>query len=450
MVARNHLTLQKLSLTKRIVLHLNFDRAVELSDFVKTLPANGELLFHVEGLKDAEGNPSEVTKAVAEKHPAEKVTHILKTDAISITQDGGKSLAIKGLKTIEGNQKAFEVILEEGSKLTNNKNVDVTTKYVSKDGEPTVSTKNFILTDARTPEVTSVTNEGMKKVAVKFSEPITAATISVDAGNSVVADQKIGEFHPATQVDNRNLVTLNMADWLKSGQHGIEVSSTTDFANNVGKTQNLNFTVAANTAKPVAASSEVASPYQFSIFFNAPVLKTDADKYEVEVYDEANDRWESLNEFLTTEVKPVVGEDNTAIQFNQEFESRISNDGKELVIEAKNDWQELFQTTRTEKDFHNYEYRVVYAKEALVNQDNGLKNDRFTVELSTGANADSALTKPDTTSPAIEDIIQVSANEYEVTLSEPVLLGGNETAEFVGTGKNGETVTIKAPNANLW
>ncbi|WP_424236464.1 S-layer homology domain-containing protein [Bhargavaea ginsengi] len=416
----------------RVTLH--FDRDVTLEDFAQTLPRTGEALYNVEGRTD---NP--VTKAVASTYPADVVTLALAPEAIVVTQ-GETAKAVKGIK-LTSTPNVVEVILEKDSDLANNQAVDVEVNYTSKYGETSNSAKSFTLTDARPAEVTEITNEGMKTVNVKFSEAIDTADFKVDAGTQQIESITLGEFHPATQEDNRNRATIQLATWLKAGQHGLEVSKATDFAGNeYGQTQNLTFNVAANTTKPVVDTRVVASPEQFHFFFNAPVSGDLANSYTLERYDEDNDRWEAVTDL------PLVPE--------------LLPNRTEFVIELGEDWTEYYNTATTKENFYNDQYRVVFAKDTLTNLDNGLKNDRFVVELSN----DTALSNPDNTSPVIETVTQVSSNTYQVKASEPVKLAGKDSAgdtlsqsqndlptvkaEFVGTDADGKPVTINGTVGN--
>lgn len=424
-------------------LTLYFDRDVDLNDFAETLPATGEALFRIAN------QPELVTAEEAATKPAESVTLALRandtpgntdvnnTPSLKVTQPNKTDIRIKGLNPVKGNKKAIEVVLEKATPLNNNQSFRVESNYVDKNGVASQSAKESKLTDKRTPEATAVTNSGMKTIQVKFSEAIQAATITVDGGTKVIsAGPTFGEFHPATFKDERDLATIKMADYLVAGGHSVNISNATDFAGNTSNHQTLDFTVAANTTKPATVKSEVTSPYQFSFFFNAPIVPYGGDVNEapeIQVYDEANDAWVELNEFFA---------EREDIPAGQTFDKRWSADGKELVLEAKEDWREFFDTVDTQENYFNYEYRAVFNKDTLINNDNGLRNDRFVVELSREENAGSALTKQDKTSPTITGLAQISSNEYRVSLSEPVVLGGNEVPTFVGTGPDGKPVTI--------
>lgn len=420
---------------------LHFDKAVELSDFVQTTNAEGALLYQARQ-SDGTWGPA-VTAAAVAGLPAVDVRHALKAGALTFTQDGNTPITILGLKPVAGDNKSLEVIFEKVNDLDNNKAVNVAARYVSDFGRVSNSSTSFTLTDARTPEATAVTNQGMKTVAVKFSEAIDFATFKVDATSPLAGAVRYGEFDVRTLEDTRDMAYITTAAYLTAGQHKVEVSSPTDFAGNVGATQNLNFTVAANTTTPTA-TAVVQSPEQFRVTFNTPVDAVTNGDFEMQRYDEANDTW-----VAATNV-PLAVQHPTST---------------EAVIELTQDWTVIYNTSNTNKNYYNDKYRLVFTKGALVNTDNGLTNDRFVVDLSA---AGSALTTPDTVSPSITSIeaTNAAADSFIVTASEPIKLAGKDNAgstlsqqqaatgntlpeakvQFLGTDADGKPATV---NGNI-
>ncbi|SEJ63177.1 S-layer homology domain-containing protein [Bhargavaea ginsengi] len=431
---------------------LFFDRDVELEDFVVTSPASGAVNYQI---RTADGWSAPTPFVPATVNP-EDVRHALNPGAIVINDEIGADAeldGILGLKPVAGNAKAIEVILEKDAVLADNSQVDVEVNYTSLYGKNSTSSTDFILTDARTPEVTQVTNSDLQTVAVKFSESIVSADFKLD-GSYVIADDNVeyGEFDARTLEDNRNMAYVGIgadynlntpptpAGYMAAGPHKIEVSNSTDFAGNVGKTQNFDFTVAANTTAP-SATVEVASPEQFHVTFNTEVPADEVEDFQFQVYDEDTKTWvDSEIELLVTDLGDNV-----------------------YSFELTEDWTQIYDTDGTGENYYNDKYRIAYAKDALVNVANGVTNAEA-IELDLNYSG-SPLNTRDSVSPTITDVAQQgTAASFIVTTSEPVKLAGEadnagETlsqtqedsnngtlpevkATFTATTVEGKTITI--------
>lgn len=104
-------------------------------------------------------------------------------DSVAISQ-GGTPFEIQGFKPVDGNANAIEVLLKDpnlgGTALTDNEKVEIVANITNSLKRVTESKASFVLTDARTPEVTSVKAEGMNKVVVQFSEAVADGKVRFD------------------------------------------------------------------------------------------------------------------------------------------------------------------------------------------------------------------------------------------------------------------------------
>ncbi|EMR07931.1 Parasporal protein [Bhargavaea cecembensis DSE10] len=435
--------------TDRVTLH--FDREVSLEDFVVTSPT-GELNYQYRQADGSWGAPTTVVNPLVD--PAD-VRHALKPEAINVLNAperinggliGGGSIdgasnylvdGILGLKPVEGDSKSVEVILEKDSHLLDNSHVVVVTNFVSESGKISNSATEFILTDARTPEVTGVSNSGLNEVNVKFSEAIEDGTADflIDGTYNANDDAAIeyGEFDARTLEDNRDTVSITLggeystpptpAGYFTAGNHSIQVANATDFAGNKATTQNLNFTVEANTTQP-SAEVTVESPEQFIVEFNTDVRTAEVENFAFQVYNEDTEAWESITSEATDE----------------EVGLEVSNlGGNTYAFELTEDWTQIYDTEGTNDNYYNYEYRIVYAKDDLQNLANGVTNaEQVVLDLSYDG---SPLNSADTTSPEITEVVQDgTSSTFTVTTNEPVKIAGEDNA--------GDTLSQKQESVN--
>ena len=425
---------------------LYFDRAVELEDFVKTVPGTGELLYQIK-----RGNVwSLPTTNVKDVKDSETVRHALKKDALIINELLGADSVlgvnglngVLGLKPVKGNAKAIEVILEKGSlSLPNNQEVTVESNHVSEFGKETTSKVKFNLTDARTPEVTKVTNSDLRTIEVKFSEAIEKANFKLN-GKYTGSKVTYGGFDARSLEDNRDTAYLELGTdydekdnktpkgYMAAKQQSLEISNSLDFAGNKGKTQNLTFNVTANTAKPVVKDVKVASPEQFEVEFNAPLTAVEEnatlDKaFTFEMFDKDANEWKAVKDLND---KPV-----------ELTRTKLNNDGTKFKLEMPKGWDKVLDTAET--NYYNEEFRIVYAKDSVKNTQNGIYNDRLEIDLSY---ANSPLTFKDVKSPVIDSIKQTGSEAvFTVTTNEPVKIdAAAPTALITATDYSGKKVEI--------
>lgn len=426
---------------------LFFDKEVSLDHFVKK-DANGKYVYSTDGTVGTETSTPVAANGETYRH-AFRVNGADKS--VEITQ-GGKTFAVKGFKPVAGNPKAMEVILDKSVVLIDNARVGVEVNTVNSINKITKSSASFVVTDARKPEATSATPEGLNTLKVKFSEAIAGATFVLDGrfveGTHFVST--VGDFNPLTLADNRDLATIRLAGsynegkdnsvngYFGAGQHSVQISSMKDFAyatdsSNLGSTQNLYFNIVADSAKP-SATVTVESPEQFRVKFDKAVTGFDAADIQVQVKG-SNGSYTNVS--------------NVPHKLTQ-----ISS--SEYVIELTEDWTRIYRTTETNKNYYNDEYRIFIAKDAVTNVANGLKNEDLALSLNYSG---SPLNAPDVTSPVISEIARVAmTNQFAVTMSEPVKIAGaadeeatlaqnqtglgGTTVQFIGKDKDGKTVTI--------
>ncbi|MGF2617984.1 S-layer homology domain-containing protein [Rossellomorea vietnamensis] len=429
-----------------------FDKEVNLSDVVKT-NASGDLLYTIDG------STREYTKAELTASQFAIASQVI-VNGLKISQ-GTDVKEIRGVRAVEGNAKALEIILEKEDVLEDNKQVTVAAKIFTSN----VTNAVFNLTDARVPELTSVAAEGMNVVKAKFSEAVDAATFKIDGRfNSDSFDISFGEFNVVTGEDHRNIATLKLNDnydedrtvdsaennktlagYFTAGSHSLQVSNLKDFAalsdrNNVGTTQTLAFNVTEDTSKP-SAIVDVESPEQFRVTFSKNLKETVVSSdVALQVYDSEAKKWVSVGEYFDQDLSELLD---------------VTTYGDELVVELTKDWTEIYKTATTNENYYNDDFRIHIAKGTIANESNGLSNDEINLDLNY---AGSALNTPDTVSPIISQIDEASVNgEFIVTMTEPVKLAGStevptlnqdqtklpETSvQFIGKDKDGKTVTF--------
>jgi hypothetical protein len=408
-------------------LTLNFNKDVTVDDFVE---------------KD------EVTG----KYKVDPVTGIavLKAGTSVTVKQGNVTKQVRGFKPVPGNSKALELILEKSARLDDNQQVSVELVQASNIGPQTTSA-SFILTDARKPEATSAVAQGLKQVVVKFSEPVAESEVSIDGGLVGVASKQFGEFDQATLTDSRDTLTITTTNYLAAGVHSVQLSSIYDFAGysdnkNISTTQTLDFSVAGDDSVPTATVS-VESPEQFRITFNKVVEGFDAASKVtlqklVKGTNGAADEWKAVDQ-LTWATQPTL--------------KLTEVSGSEYVLELEQDWTQVYDTSATNKNYYNDQYRLVIAKDTVTNPANGKKNAEIILPLNFDG---SKLNAADTTSPVISGFEQIATDRFNVIMSEPVKLPSKDNAgdtpsqiqgttvptpivEFLGKDKDGNTVTIK-------
>jgi len=369
-----------------------------------------------------------------------------------------------GLLPVEGNPKALVAVLEEGDVLDDNAwvevNLDQNTDYGWIYNEA-----NFILTDARQPELVEVRTVGdsLKLLELEFSESIyQVIEVIIDGDTVPVNVWTIGTFVPGyfddgeyiPSVDERHLVTVELEDdaWFTAGWHSVTVRGAWDFAaasdlNNRSTTQTLDFEIIANTSKPTV-NIVVESPEQFRV--TAPVgMAIDAPLGLVYGTD-----W--MIQYKDTSANPAVWETVTTGVVS-EVEAY-----KEYVIETTMDWTEYFGTATSEINYYNREFRLFVKKDVLVNRANGFKNDEISKSLNY---VGSPMNIEDVVSPKKVEVLKVDDYVFDIEMSEPVKGRGidqgpasenldtpsqQQTAgagtpiivvEFIGTDKDGDKVT---------
>ncbi|TYR76012.1 S-layer homology domain-containing protein [Rossellomorea vietnamensis] len=407
---------------------LYFNKAVTLDEFVEV--KDGKLQV------DAAGNA------------------VLKEDNIIEVVQDGDTKAIRGFKAVAGNPNALEVILEKSNVLDDNKKVDVTMNMPSNVGTQTTK-DSFILTDARKPEATSAEATSLRNVVVEFSESISKANFKLDGGLLGIEAYAFGEFDQVTGVDNRNKVTIKTKDYMTAGTHSVQLSSIYDFAGltdskNISTTQTLDFNVAEDKTVPTAAVS-VESPEQFRLQFNKSVEDFDLSDLALQKFVKGTngvaDQWVNVSDSSLNSYYPGGAPTLSLDKVN----------GSEYVVELTSDWTEIYNTSVSKKNYYNDQYRLVLAKDAVTNLDNGLKNAKLELNLNYDG---SVLNTADTKSPKIDDFgTTTKADHYNVFMSEPVKLPGkdakdtasqiqgeeipNPIIEFLGKDKNGDAITVK-------
>ncbi|MED1854616.1 sugar-binding domain protein, partial [Brevibacillus borstelensis] len=454
---------------------LFFDKNVTLATVVKT-NTKGELLYSVKGA-------GEYTKAdIPKGTKAADIAHVLRTNAIKVKQ-AGNEVPVQGVKPVAGNSKALEVILAKNVDtdgkfdpitpiLIDNAQVDVeviTTNSIEKETE---SSATFKLTDARDPEATSVTPEGLNTLKVKFSEAINQATFQIDGRfGSDTFTTTYGDFNPATLEDNRDLVTIKLNQnydedgdgkdalpgFFTAGKHSLQISSIEDFAavtdkNNVGSTQTLGFEIVADPSAPTA-EVKVESPEQIRVTFNKTLSKELKDSdFELQYYDADAKEYTAV-----AKAKDGVFEEEPVLTVDP-----ISS--TEYVLELTQDWTKIFGTKKNNVNYYNHKFRIFIKEGRVANAANGVENKDITLDLNYSG---SPLNTPDTKSPTIKSIEKVGKDPetgkdlFVVTVDEPVKLSNadgsvddnptlNEdqtylpetSVQFYGKDKDGVTKTV--------
>ncbi|WP_026831958.1 hypothetical protein [Exiguobacterium undae] len=390
-------------------------------------------------------------------------------DNIQIEQFDGMKRVI-GIKSVPSNPKAFEVILDKETPLQDNATVKVLAKITSSTDTEVKSKASFKLTDARQPEVTSVKAVGLNQLEVKFSEAIADAKFKIDGQfGEKYFDVKYLGFDNKEGVDRRDTVIITLNDeqmmaavkaeeaypgpkkgYFTPGKHSLQIWDAMDFAalsdeSNIGTTQNLDFTVAADTVKPTAGVV-VESPEQFRVMFSkqlknlslADVQALLGSKMKLERYNSGTKLYEDFSQYAEI------------TYYNEET--------GEVLVELKKDWTEIYNTVNTKENYYNDKFKITLAKDSVTAEANGEKNDALSLDLNYSG---SPLNTPDLKSAEINAIDRILlSNDFNVMMSEPVKLRGLDqadtplinadgtvlppktTVEFIGKDKDGKIVTI--------
>ena len=390
-------------------------------------------------------------------------------DNIQIEQFDGMKRVI-GIKSVPSNPKAFEVILDKETPLQDNATVKVLAKITSSTDTEVKSKASFKLTDARQPEVTSVKAVGLNQLEVKFSEAIADAKFKIDGQfGEKYFDVKYLGFDNKEGVDRRDTVIITLNDeqmmaavkaeeaypgpkkgYFTPGKHSLQIWDAMDFAalsdeSNIGTTQNLDFTVAADTVKPTAGVV-VESPEQFRVMFSkqlknlslADVQALLGSKMKLERYNSGTKLYEDFSQYAEI------------TYYNEET--------GEVLVELKKDWTEIYDTVNTKENYYNDKFKITLAKDSVKAEANGEKNDALSLDLNYSG---SPLNTPDLKSAEINAIDRILlSNDFNVMMSEPVKLRGLDqadtplinadgtvlppktTVEFIGKDKDGKIVTI--------
>lgn len=412
------------------------------------------------------------------------------TDNVKNDLTGGKELAVKGFLPIEGNKKGLQLLLDTESLttpgphnniLTTNSRVKV--DFTDKNGDVALPSTglSFNFTDKRTPEMTKVDVDGLKSVKVTFSEAVSTIDDAVGAttpalqateptnwsidgirldnttkwGNGATAT--VGTFNPATGVDERNIVTITLGTdnlgkqkYFGAGDHVIQGANIGDWAgvtdqlNNRMNTQNLDFTVVADTSKPVA-TVEVQSPEQWLVKFDKDIDGSELDfanKVTLERFNESNSTWETV----TTDGNAAdsVTSNDATIGQDDDLDIVVTKIGdREFLVETDLDWTVNHDSKQTNKNYYQYNYRLNLQSAAVTNPINGLANDSTMLNLTGSIMEDKDFVSPEivsigeaSTTIKTDLAIAESQQAYVASISEPIKLRLTDT-----TGANNEGAT---------
>ncbi len=411
----------------RVTLYL--DKPVDVSAFVKT-NANGTY---------------QTTSVVGGED-----RQVLKDDVSIGIKQGNDSKMIIGFHKVAGNPKAIEIILAKSTPLTDNAKVDVTTKL----GSSSVD-KSFILTDAREPEVTSVTPENLKTLKLKFSESIAQGTFKIDGlwSEGKEFDLSYGKFIASTGEDFRDTATITLrtyavgteghtADnngkqrYFEAGNHSILTTQLSDFAGltdpaNVSSSQKLDFKIIADDTIP-AATVTVESPEQFRVKFNKDVVASGA----------LNTIFQDALRVKDSAGKDLVAGDSIydGIKSNITVQAVGEN---EFVVELKEDWTKILPA----KDSYT-NYRVSFKLKAkdFTASTNGKANVESDLSLNYSG---SPLNTIDNTSPAISTIASEGSQSFVVTMNEPVKLQKVSTPNDASLSEDNAGATLSVTQSGL-
>ncbi|WP_240376106.1 hypothetical protein [Bacillus piscicola] len=395
----------------RVVLY--FDKAVSPATFVKTT-SEGKFVTDEVVVAGKDNYDKQVTKSNVD---------------IKVLQDNDEKDII-GFRPVEGNEKAIEVILAkhdtngDNNQLKDNAEVTVTAELGTTKNEAT-----FNLTDAREPEVTSVTPEGLKTLQLKFSEAVAEGTFKIDGlwSEGDEFEVEFGDFDAKTGIDHRDTAELtlnkdagtgqNEQRYFEPGSHSLSITNLKDFAGltdkaNISTSQTLTFDIPEDTTAPSATVS-VESPEQFRVKFDSEITYTgtlsDIFTNNFKVYDEENDEYVTLDNLKDADGNNV---------FDHAPNFTVDEHDNELVVELTEDWTKILDGP--EDAYYNYQFQFDIPADTFTNDANGVKNKAFTLDLN---HTDSPLNKADNVSPSISSIEETSDDEvFKVTMDEPVKL----------------------------
>jgi len=341
-----------------------------------------------------------------------------------VVQDG-YMYEVLGYLPVEGNPKALVAVIGYNMeifdyliRLTDNTWTGVWSVSYSDYGL-TTNYVEFLLTDARKPELERIAMDGsMTTLRLEFSESISAIEdIVIDGGIVNVTGWDVDEFeyagwdeddnfYPAE--DYRHFVDVYVQGWMTAGEHSITVFGAKDWAGdsdpkNISTTQTLEFTVDVNDEKP-EIEVIVESPEQIRV-----ILPED---YEFNVEEEYGNNW--MVQYLDGETWTTV------------TEGAISTFDNEIVLEMNIDWTEKFDTENTEMNYYNYDFRLWAAADVIINMDNGLTNDEIKFDLNYDG---SPLNGPDTISPKLIEVDQYDDYEFDIYMDEPLKGRGLDISE---------------------
>lgn len=422
------------------------------------------------------------------------------TVAFTVTQEiGGKTVTypVVGLNTVQGNPQALELVLHEAMPLNDNNRV-----YINYSNEKAniVNKQEFTLTDIKTPKFVSATSEGLKRVVLKFDEPIPALVnqdknvnniFNLEGGAYNFSQNETiwGTFNPATLEDTRNnvVLTLNKKDGVQqyfqerenvddadSYNYQIVITNVVDYAGtNSGDDENIidanannTFKVTGDKRKP-EATVMVESPEQYRVSFNCPVTfelengETLSNIFQKAFTVDNGDRTGYVSVFKSgkyevdaiakifgdKEVIPTLDATKTAF-FNVTSirDGKIVADGQpadEFVVELTQDWSKVYKTSISNKSYYNDKFHFEFDKQKIINDDNGWKNDGIILDLNyaaTTAKTESPMNKNDIISPAILDIQETSENSFfTVIMNEPIQYNNNKNVIVNSTNTYSET-----------
>lgn len=390
----------------------------------------------------------------------------------SISATTGAPVAVKGLLPVPGNSKALQVLLDVEASANNalTDNSDVWVQFIDKTQTVSVDRSlTFKNTDVRKPSMLSVTNEGLTKLVITFSEAIINdnsvngaeklgnwsidGTLLTNTTKWGAATITVGSFDQTTGEDKRNVVTIELGTgkYFASGNHSVQAANIGDWAmltdnNNIMNTQTLDFVIPVDNDAP-SATVEVQSPEQWLVTYDKDVTETANDfaaALKLQRYNTSTEAW--VNADVTT--YDAEGDvDNTGDSNLDVVVTKI--DDNKFLVETDYDWSKVHDKEGTGENYFNHSYRLHVPANTVTNVANGLKNAEENLTL------DGPMLAVDAQSPVIsEDIVQVDGvgalagvQVYEVTMSEPVKL--NDTANVEGETLAQDQTDLPVPTAEF-
>ena len=400
------------------------------------------------------------------------VTGALDSSKVAITvnknskvKNDGTKLPIKGLLPVPGNPRALQIMLDVEAGKTNalTDNADVYIEFVDKTGSVSVTRDyTFKLTDARKPSMLSVQREGLNKIIITFSEAVisdgTDPARAENPANWTIdgfqidnlkwnATAKVGQFTPNANggVDKRNIVeiTLGTGKYFTPGTHSVQAANIGDWAalidpNNRMNTQTLDFVIPQDNDAPIA-TIEVQSPEQWLVTYNRDVIENEAQfaaKIKFQGYNTTTGQWVDN---YTGGVKNVNSISTTPNTTDPNLDLKVKKlGGNKFIIQTDLDWTVVHNTSSTNKNYYNYNYRLQIPVGTVTNGANGRQNVEQNLTLG------GAMTSPDVVSPKIDFMVETLGStpgtSYDVTMTEPVKLS---------TAANNEGETLAQGQTNL-